>query len=88
MQIGDYTQVTWGAAQKRTYMNALKAAFKALRDNPALGAPRDDVSSGLRALTVGQHLVFYRDLEDGTLAITRVLHQAMDPALHIPQTNP
>lgn len=84
--IGDYTQRTWGAVQKRKYLNAIKTAFKALRDNPAMGAVRDDVSSGLRALTVEKHLVFYRDQEDGTLAIVRVLHHAMDPAEHIHQS--
>jgi toxin ParE1/3/4 len=88
VRIGNYTQRTWGGVQKRKYLNALKAAFKALGDNPALGSPRDDISPGLRALTVEKHLIFYRDQKGDALIIIRVLHHSMEPAWRLPQTNP
>lgn len=86
VKIGDYTQRTWGTAQKHKYLNALKVALKALRDTPALGSPRDDISPGLRALTVLKHMIFYREQGDEALLVVRVLHHSMDPTGHLPET--
>ena len=80
--IGAYTQQTWGAAQKRIYLGLMRDAFKALRDVPAMGAPRDDIMPGLRAHPVQSHIVFYRETDD-ELLIVRVLHKSMDHAAQL-----
>jgi len=85
-QIGDYTQRTWGAALKRKYLNILKTAFKALRNSPAMGVARDDIAPGLHVLTVEKHMIYHRVNDEGALVIVRVLHHAMEPTHHLPQT--
>jgi len=67
-------------------LNAFKVALKALRDTPALGSPRDDVSPGLRALTVLKHMIFYREHNDDALLVVRILHHSMDPTGHLPES--
>ncbi len=81
-QLGDYTQREWGAAQKRKYLGQIKDGFRALRDTPGMGAPRDEIATGLRAHPVRRHVIFYRDSE-GELLIVRVLHERMDLPVHL-----
>ena len=80
--IARHSRREWGVARKRKYLARIRDTFRALRDNPGIGAPRDDIAAGLRAHPVGSHLVFYR--EAGTaVVILRVLHQRMDVESHL-----
>jgi toxin ParE1/3/4 len=81
-RIGDYTRAEWGAAQKRKYLGQIKDGFKALRDTPGVGARRDDIDKGLRAHPVRRHIIFYRETK-AELTIIRVLHESMNPDLHL-----
>lgn len=47
-----------------------------------MGVQRDNIALGLRAHTVGKHIIFYRVTEH-LLVIVRVLHQGMDPERHL-----
>ncbi len=78
-QIAAHTEEQWGTAQKRQYLDRIKEKLALLRQTPAIGAPRDHIAKGLRALPAGRHLVFYRDQPDG-IEIVRILHQNQDPA--------
>jgi toxin ParE1/3/4 len=80
--IGDYTRREWGAAKKRKYLRRIRDRLEELRDMPGIGAPRGDIAAGLRARLVGKHIVFYRESKT-TVTIIRVLHQSMDPGLHL-----
>ncbi len=80
--IGDYTRREWGAAQRRKYLRRIRDRLEALRDGPGIGAPRDDIAAGLRACPVEKHIVFYRESKTA-VTIVRVLHQSMDPGLHL-----
>ncbi len=80
--MGEYTRREWGAAQKRKYLGQIKGTFKALRDTPGLGAPRDDINKGLCAHPVRKHVIFYRETKN-ELVIVRVLHESMDPKRHL-----
>jgi toxin ParE1/3/4 len=82
LSIGDYTLRAWGEAQAARYLNELEACCHKLADNPALGRRCDEVRSGLRRLEHGQHVVFYRQDDDGIL-ISRILHQRMLPDIHL-----
>jgi len=81
-RIGEYTRAEWGAAQRRKYLGQIKNGFRALRDTPGIGARRDDILEGLRALPVRKHVIFYRETAT-ELTIVRVLHENMDPKLHL-----
>ncbi len=82
VRIGDYTRRRWGVAQKRKYLGQLMAGFKAIRDTSGLGAPRDDIASGLRGHPTDKHVIFYRETES-ELLIVRVLHESMDLRRHL-----
>jgi toxin ParE1/3/4 len=80
--IGRYTEERWDPAQKQRHLDALRERFAALRHNPALGAARNEFTAGLRSLTAGQHVVFYRDYPD-RIEIMRVLHASHDMHRHL-----
>ena len=56
--------------------------LKAVRDTPGIGARRDDIRTGLRAQSVQKHVIFYRETKT-ELVIVRILHQSMNPELHL-----
>jgi len=80
--IARFTEETWGLAQSRRYMSAIRERFIRIRDRPAIGAPRDDVRAGYRSLPSGRHVIFYR-LTDEAVEIVRVLHDSMDVHRHV-----
>jgi len=75
--IADYSLHQWGAAQRTTYMRALRKRFEWLAANPELGRVRPEIAPRLRCYREGEHLIFYLPME-GFIAIIGVLHQAMD----------
>ncbi len=81
-RIGDYTGREWGVAQKRKYLGQIKDTFKAIRDTPGLGSPRDDIDKDLRAHPVRKHIIFYRQTKN-LLVVVRVLHESMDWKQHL-----
>lgn len=80
--IGEYTEQTWGPAQKRRYLAVLKEGINKVRKNPGMSPPRDDIRQGARSFTCGGHVVFYRETDD-SVGIIRVLHQRMDLHRHL-----
>lgn len=46
---------------------------------PRIGRPRDDIRTGLRSLTVGGYVVFYR-IDNEDVVILRILHGKRDIA--------
>jgi toxin ParE1/3/4 len=81
MEIADYTPRTWGEAQTIRYIDELEACCQQLADNPPSGRPCSNISSGLRRMEHGRHVVFYRQKVDGIL-VSRILHQGMLPERH------
>ena len=77
VEIGEYTERTWGHAQKQRYLEQISKRFAALRENPNIGSPRNDIRAGYRVLRSGRHLIFYLTSED-TIEIVRILHDRMD----------
>ena len=82
----------FGAMQADRYLLAIQATTATLRQSP-LGPrtrARDDLAPGLRVLHMrraghrGRHLLIYRVAEPDTVMVLRVLHDAMDPARHLP----
>ena len=69
-----YTAEEWSLAQADVYLEELVSGIDRLREHPMMGASRDDLRKDYRALTVSQHLVFYKVSED-EVKIIRVLHR-------------
>ena len=74
-----YTTETWGWQQTDRYLSQLEDSFELLADNPRMGRPCDDISTGLRRHEVGKHVIYYR-LKPGGVRVVRILHQQMIPA--------
>ena len=88
----EWTARTFGARQARSYRDTLEAAIRVLEygpDGPGTKR-RDEILPGLRTLHVaragrrGRHLLMYRVLDPDVIEIVRILHDAMDPARHLP----
>lgn len=60
------------------FVDALTRRFQVLGDNPYAGRARDDLRAGYRSFPVGEYLTFYRVLDDGNVAILRVIHGRRD----------
>src|SRR5262249_32633741 len=54
-------------------LDALQARWQLMATQPRSGAPRDDISPGLRPLVVGQYLSLYR-VTSNEVVIIRVIH--------------
>jgi toxin ParE1/3/4 len=87
-----WTVEHFGSTQARRYRDVLVSALASLADGPTPlnWKARDEIVSGLRSLHVGQrgrrarHVVFFRQGVDNVVEVLRILHDAMDPARHIP----
>ncbi len=81
-EIAAFTEEKWGAAQRRRYLALLADAMKTLAIDPTRGRLREEIGFDCRSLRTGRHVVFYRIVEGG-IDVVRILHDAMDPALHV-----
>jgi len=59
INIGHYTEQTWGKTQRNVYLKAIEALFQWLADNPLLGKHRTDIGENYYSFPQGQHVVFY-----------------------------
>ncbi len=73
-EIGDYIALDNPAAAMRT-IERLEEISILLRDNPRVGAMRDDIAKGMRSFPVGSYLILFRSLDDG-VEIVRYVHGA------------
>ena len=77
----DYTVDTWGEEQAVKYLVELTTCFELLIATPYLGRACDALSPGLRRITQGKHVIFYR-VADSDILISRILHQSYLPRRH------
>lgn len=78
--IADYTLGRWGEAQTNRYLAVLERACERLGGAPELGRACDWLSSGLRRMEEGSHVIFFIVQGKGILVV-RVLHKSMSPEL-------
>ena len=55
----------------------IASKYDLLLQYPQLGRSRDEVRKGLRSFSIGNYVVFYREIDNG-IQIVRVLHGAQD----------
>lgn len=80
--IWDFTQEHWGANQAEIYISELRTAMERVAEDPRRGQTCDSLRINYRRYAVGRHLIFYVESEQG-IDVIRVLHQRMDPTLHL-----
>jgi toxin ParE1/3/4 len=76
-----YTFRNWSREQADAYVSRLVAAFEGLGSEARTGRPIE-AREGYFKYAVGSHLIFYRRSRAG-IDVIRVLHQRMDPDLHL-----
>ena len=95
---------TWGEEGRRRYAALLAAAMRRAASDPEGRMTRDrsELLHGLRSLHLRYvrvddppdrvkrpvHCLYYRPIEPGLIEIIRVLHERMDPTLHLDVARP
>jgi toxin ParE1/3/4 len=78
LEIIAFTLGKWGESQARKYRDALYTCFDLIGKRPTIGRRCDWLSSGLRRVEVGKHVIFYKSSRNA-IVIYRILHQRMLP---------
>ena len=60
------------------YYNLIIDEIEFIASNPLLGRSIDYIKEGYRSTKVKSHVVFYKQQQDETILVVRILHQAMD----------
>ena len=81
-EIGRYTQLTFGRAQRLKYMDGLYQAIEELRQRPSLGRNVPGFESAFHRYRVGSHFIYFQ-FDETALSVLSVPHISMDPSLHI-----
>jgi len=77
-----YSFEQWGEAQADRYVSAMENGIRKLVSAPEAGKRRDRLHEGYWSKRIEYHVVFYT-FTDNELRICRVLHEVMDPDLHL-----
>ena len=76
-QIWNYTTDRWSENQADKYYQMLLDNFNDVANNPDLGKNYNGVIESLLGFRAGQHIIFYRKIDD-EIEIIRILHERMD----------
>jgi toxin ParE1/3/4 len=77
-EIWSYTKQKWSLEQADRYYNLLIDEIEFVSSNPLLGRSIDYIKEEYRSTKAKSHLVFYKQHEDDTILIVRILHESMD----------
>jgi toxin ParE1/3/4 len=61
----------------QNWADGIQASCRRIGDMSGIGAPRPEVTQGLRVLPVGNYLILYVESDDG-VDVLRVIHGARD----------
>jgi len=78
----DYTLKKWGIDQADKYIDGLEQHAQLLADTPKLAKPVSQFAEGLRAFPYQSHVIYFIEAPHG-ITIARVLHESMNPSLHL-----
>ena len=76
--IWDYTFEMWSEDQAEKYYESLIATCQDIADNPALGISYQGIEQDLIGMKSNQHIIFFRNVEETYVEITRIIHEKMD----------
>lgn len=68
--------------QAEAYLAEVKFAIERVAADAKRGRARDEIRGGYRRYAIGSHLIFYVE-RGGGVDVIRILHQRMDPTLHL-----
>lgn len=77
-EIWNYTFDNWSANQADAYYQMLIENFNGIAYNPNLGKNYGGIIKNLFGFKAGRHIIFYRNIQNEEVEITRILHEHMD----------
>jgi toxin ParE1/3/4 len=77
-EIWSYTRQTWSIEQADRYYNLIIDEIEFIASNPHLARSIDFIKDGYKSTKVKSHVVYYKQIEDETILIVRILHQRID----------
>lgn len=77
-----YSFEQWSEGQADRYLSSFEDGLAVLVSKPETGTQRDALRKGYWSKRIEHHVVFYTFTET-ELRIRRVLHEVMDPDLHL-----
>lgn len=77
-----YSFETWSETQADRYLDSLEDGVQRILEEPRIGKQRNTVREGYWSMRIQRHVVFYT-FTDSEVRIRRVLHEVMDPDLHL-----
>jgi toxin ParE1/3/4 len=83
IEIWDYTVEEWSESQAEKYYDLIMASCDDLANNPQLGKNYEGIFRGLLGYKCGEHIIFFRQLNEDLIEVERVLHGRMDLKSHI-----
>ena len=81
-QISSYTLENYGQQHKKSYLKMLRDRMREASKNPDKGQERSAIKDGYYSIRAEKHHIYYR-VRDTHIEIFDVLHQSMEPKLHI-----
>ena len=82
IQISDYTLENFGQQQKKKYLKMLRDQMRQAAAHPKQGRKRNEIKQGYYSVQAEKHHIYYR-IGDAHIDIIDVLHQSMEPSLHL-----
>ena len=73
-----YTFDEWSEKQADKYYNLLLDSCQELANSKIVGKHFPEIDKEIFGFRIGQHIIFYRVIQKGTLEIERILHVQMD----------
>lgn len=77
-KIWDYTFEQWSERQADKYYEMLITNYEEIAINPKLGKKYEGITPNLLGLRTNKHIIFYREIKENEIEITRILHERMD----------
>ena len=76
--IWNYTIDTWSENQADQYYYTLLDSCQDIADRRVSGKQYEGIYTGLLGIKAGKHIIFYRQISQDVVEITRILHERMD----------
>ena len=76
--IWEYTLEKWSEQQADSYYQTLVESFEEITQKPFLGKNYEGITPKLLGMNVKKHIIFYREISEEEIEITRILHSSMD----------
>jgi len=77
-EIWEYTLNKWSETQADNYYKMIISSCQAIANNKNLGKNYKGITAELFGFKVNRHIIFYRNIENKPIEISRILHERMD----------